>query len=96
MNKFRLRALFNEVFSSLDSKGHVYYGINWKEIRRERYYPGSCLEELWDAKKFGLLGYRFSYLRFEVWVSLIRSIIVNHAASVFSVPCCIRYPLGRY
>lgn len=96
MNTFRLRGLFNDVFSSLDFKSHVYYGINWKEIRRESYYPGICLEELWDAKKFGLLGYQFNYLRFEAWVSRIRSITVNHAASEFCVPCGIWYPLRRY
>jgi len=50
-----------------------------------KHHPGSCLEELWDTKKFG----RFNYLRFESWVSRIRIIIVNHTASEFCVPCCL-------
>lgn len=66
MNTFKLRGLFNDVFNSLYFKSYVYYGTNLKEIWSEKYHPDCCLEELWDAKKFGLLGYRFNYLRFEI------------------------------
>jgi hypothetical protein len=58
MYKFRLFGLFNDVFSSLDFKNYVYNGINWKKWR-DSHYPGSCLEELKDAKKFGMLGQSF-------------------------------------